>query len=68
MTVTVGSANDFENAVNTYSINGKTGIAKKNIVILNQNGIDIRLNNSSAEADEQNGVRFHFGLKEMFLE
>ena len=68
MTVTVGGEKDFEEAVNTYSINSETGIAQKNIIILNQDGIDVRLNNSNVEENEQNGVRFHFGLKEMFLE
>ena len=68
MTVTVGGEKDFEEAVNTYSINSETGIAQKNIIILNQDGIDVRLNNSNVEGNEQNGVRFHFGLKEMFLE
>ena len=68
MTVTVGGEKDFEEAVNTYSINSETGIAQKNIIILNQDGIDVRLNNSNVEENEQNGVQFHFGLKEMFLE
>ena len=68
MTVTIGSAIDFENAVNAYSINGETGIAQKSIVILDMNGIDVRLSNPSIEVDGQNGVCFRFGLKEMFLE
>ena len=68
MTVTIGSAIDFENAVNAYSINGETGIAQKSIVILDRNGIDVRLSNPSIEVDGQNGVCFRFGLKEMFLE
>ena len=68
MTVTIGSVKDFENAVNAYSINGETGIAQKCIVILDRNGIDVRLSNSCVEDDGRNGVRFHFGLKEMFLE
>ena len=68
MTVAIGSEKDFKNAVNAYSINGKTDISNKSVIILNQNGIDVRLNESDAENGQQNGVRFGFGLKEMFLE
>ena len=67
MTVTIGSERDFEDAVNAYSINGGTGIANKSIIVLNQNGIDVRLSKSNVEADALNGVRFRFELKEMFL-
>lgn len=68
MTVTIGSEKDFEDAVNAYSINGEIGLAKKSIIVLNQDGIDVRLSNSNTEAEEPNGVRFRFELKEMFLE
>ena len=68
MTVTIGGEKDFENAVNAYSINGKCDIAKKNVVILDQNGVDVRLNDSDVDDRMQNGVYFNFGLKEKFLE
>lgn len=68
MTVTIGSEKNFEDAVNAYSINGKSDISKKNIITLGQEGIDIRLKENNADDIEKKSVSFNFRLKEMFLE
>ena len=70
MTITVGNAKDFENALNTYQIGGEGDIAGRVNVVIGMEGIsftDEYLHPVDNEV-KRNGVHFDFGLKDIFLE
>lgn len=70
MTITVGNAKDFENALNAYQIDGEGDIAGKVNVMIGMEGIsfaDEYLHPLDNEV-KRNGVYFDFRLKDIFLE
>ena len=70
MTITVGNAKDFENALNAYKIEGEENIAGKVNVVIGMEGVsftDEYLHPVDNEV-KRNGVHFDFGLKDIFLE
>ena len=70
MTITVGNAKDFENALNAYKIGGEGEIAGKVNVVIGMEGIsftDEYLHPVDNEV-KRSGVHFDFGLKDIFLE
>lgn len=66
MLLTVGTAKDFEDAANLYSVNGETGILRKCNISINENGLNLRLKDPDAKGD--NNCNFEFGLKSKFME
>lgn len=71
MTITVGSAKDFENALNAYGIVGKENVAQKYNIIISEQGIVFSDEEYLSPVDKEmkkNGVHIDFKLKDLFLE